>query len=189
VNFEIKYAESGFGSALADEAHFEKFETVYKSRPAGEFDESFCCPARFLEHYQIARNVWHHGATKQRGSKMWQISPSSSEFPSRSSAIGGAMKLSTSDAVSFGDAAGHRKLTKDGNDTNSAVPIGILPLNCFHNVSRVRKHAAQHGQGCERDLPFRKSRFFRFGLVNSRIAAATLLLILVLPRLMTSVLD
>jgi len=59
VNFEIKYTESEFGSAKADPAHLEKFESIYKSRLAGRFEESFCCAARFLENYQIARNIWH----------------------------------------------------------------------------------------------------------------------------------
>lgn len=59
VNFEIKYSESEFGSAKADKAHLEKFKTTYKSRLAGRFKESFCCEAQFLQHYQIARNVWH----------------------------------------------------------------------------------------------------------------------------------
>lgn len=59
VNFEIKYTESEFGSAKADPAHLEKFESIYKSRLAGRFEKSFCCAAQFLENYQIARNVWH----------------------------------------------------------------------------------------------------------------------------------
>jgi len=59
VNFEIKYTESEFGSAKADPAHLEKFESIYKSRLDGRFEESFCCAEQFLEHYQIARNVWH----------------------------------------------------------------------------------------------------------------------------------
>jgi len=59
VNFEIKYTESEFGSAKADEVHLEKFNTTYQSRLAGRFEESFCCAAKFLEHYQIARNIWH----------------------------------------------------------------------------------------------------------------------------------
>jgi hypothetical protein len=37
----------------------EKFESIYKSRLAGRFEQSFCCAAQFLEHYQIARNIWH----------------------------------------------------------------------------------------------------------------------------------
>ena len=37
----------------------EKFESIYKSRLAGRFEESFCFAAQFLENYQIARNVWH----------------------------------------------------------------------------------------------------------------------------------
>lgn len=59
VNFEIKYTESEFGSAKADEAHIAKFERTYRSRLTGRFVESFCCATTFLEHYQIARNVWH----------------------------------------------------------------------------------------------------------------------------------
>jgi hypothetical protein len=59
VNFEIKYTESEFGSAKPDEAHKEKFERVYRPRISGRFEESFCCTRKFLEHYQIARNVWH----------------------------------------------------------------------------------------------------------------------------------
>jgi hypothetical protein len=59
VNFEIKYTESEFGSAKADEAHIEKFERTYRSRLPGRFEESFCCEAQFLKHYQIARNIWH----------------------------------------------------------------------------------------------------------------------------------
>jgi len=59
INFEIKYTESEFGSAKADPAHLEKFDRTYQSRLAGRFEESFCCAARFLEHYQIARNIWH----------------------------------------------------------------------------------------------------------------------------------
>ena len=34
VNFEIKYTESEFGSAKADPAHLDKFESIYKSRLA-----------------------------------------------------------------------------------------------------------------------------------------------------------
>jgi hypothetical protein len=45
--------------AKSDKAHIEKFEKVYRSRLIGRFEESFCCAERFLEHYQIARNVWH----------------------------------------------------------------------------------------------------------------------------------
>ena len=63
INFEIKYTESEFGSAKADKAHLEKFETVYECRLAGRFEDSFCCPAKFLEHYQIARNIWHLNET------------------------------------------------------------------------------------------------------------------------------
>ncbi len=59
VNFEIKYTESEFGSAKADEAHLNKFERTYRSRLTGRFVESFCCATKFLEHYQIARNIWH----------------------------------------------------------------------------------------------------------------------------------
>jgi len=59
VNFEIKYTESGFGSAKADSEHSGKFKKVYESRLIGRFTESFCCEAEFLKHYQIARNVWH----------------------------------------------------------------------------------------------------------------------------------
>jgi hypothetical protein len=59
INFEIKYTESEFGSAKADPAHLEKFESIYKPRMAGRFQESFCSSGQFLEHYQIARNVWH----------------------------------------------------------------------------------------------------------------------------------
>ena len=59
INFEIKYTESEFGSAKCDDAHLQKFESVYKSRLSGRFEESFCCSTKFLEHYQIARNVWH----------------------------------------------------------------------------------------------------------------------------------
>lgn len=59
VNFEVKYTESEFGSVKADNAHSEKFKTTYQPRLAGRFEKSFCCEARFLRHYQIARNVWH----------------------------------------------------------------------------------------------------------------------------------
>lgn len=59
VNFEIKYTETEFGSAKADKAHLAKFETIYGPRLAGRFEESFCCATKFLEHYQIARNIWH----------------------------------------------------------------------------------------------------------------------------------
>jgi len=59
VNFEIKYTESEFGSAKLDEAHKKKFERVYRPRLRGRFEESFCCTTKFLEHYQIARSVWH----------------------------------------------------------------------------------------------------------------------------------
>jgi len=59
INFEIKYTESEFGSAKADPSHLEKFESIYKPRLAGRFEESFCSSGQFLEHYQIARNVWH----------------------------------------------------------------------------------------------------------------------------------
>jgi len=59
INFEIKYTESAFGSAKADEAHIEKFERVYRHRLGSRFSETFCCPEKFLEHYQIARNIWH----------------------------------------------------------------------------------------------------------------------------------
>jgi len=59
INFEIKYTESEFGSAKADKVHLEKFESVYECRLDGRFEESFCCKAKFLKHYQIARNVWH----------------------------------------------------------------------------------------------------------------------------------
>lgn len=59
INFEIKYTESEFGAAKADKAHLEKFETIYECRLAGRFEKSFCCEAKFLKHYQIARNIWH----------------------------------------------------------------------------------------------------------------------------------
>ena len=32
---------------------------VYRARLGGRCEESFCCTRKFLEHYQIARNVWH----------------------------------------------------------------------------------------------------------------------------------
>lgn len=63
INFEIKYTESDFGSAIEDESHVKKFESVYKSRLAGRFDEAFCRATHFLTHYQIARNVWHLNET------------------------------------------------------------------------------------------------------------------------------
>ncbi|HXJ85975.1 MAG TPA: hypothetical protein VMS18_04110 [Candidatus Binatia bacterium] len=63
VNFEIKYTESEFGSAKADEAHIDKFDRVYRHRLAGRFSGPFCRPEKFLEHYQIARNIWHLNET------------------------------------------------------------------------------------------------------------------------------
>jgi len=59
VNFEIKYTESEFGSAKADSEHKRKFNETYKPRLAGRFKEPFFCETWFLEHYQIARNIWH----------------------------------------------------------------------------------------------------------------------------------
>lgn len=52
VNFEIKYSESEFGPGKADDSHLKKFETVYKSRLPGCFEEPFCCASEFLKHYR-----------------------------------------------------------------------------------------------------------------------------------------
>jgi hypothetical protein len=59
VNFEVKYTESEFGSAKADDSHLRKFKSIYAARLQGRFEESFSGTEEFLKHYQIARNVWH----------------------------------------------------------------------------------------------------------------------------------
>jgi hypothetical protein len=57
IYFEIKYTESAFGSAKADEEHLRKFESVYKPMVGKRFENSFCSPDGFLRHYQILRNL------------------------------------------------------------------------------------------------------------------------------------
>jgi len=73
VNFEVKFTETEFGSVKAgakrtgsgadlerfDRKHRDKFSETYKPRLAGRFEEPLCCETWFLEHYQIARNIWH----------------------------------------------------------------------------------------------------------------------------------
>jgi len=59
VNFEVKYTESEFGSAKADDSHLRKFMSTYGARLQKRFEESFSCTEEFLKHYQVARNVWH----------------------------------------------------------------------------------------------------------------------------------
>jgi hypothetical protein len=59
VYFEIKYTESKFGAASADERHLKKFKEIYEPRVAGRFEQPYCTVEGFLAHYQIVRNIWH----------------------------------------------------------------------------------------------------------------------------------
>jgi hypothetical protein len=59
IYFEVKYTETGFGSADADEEHLRKFEDLYYPATDGRFEPEFCTAAGFLQHYQIVRNLWH----------------------------------------------------------------------------------------------------------------------------------
>ena len=59
IYFELKYTETGFGSAKSDHEHLWKFQSIYRRRLAGRFEASFCTANGFLENYQILRNLWH----------------------------------------------------------------------------------------------------------------------------------
>ncbi len=63
VYFEIKYTESKFGAASADERHLTKFKEIYEPRVAGRFEQPYCTVKGFLAHYQIVRNIWHLSET------------------------------------------------------------------------------------------------------------------------------
>jgi predicted enzyme related to lactoylglutathione lyase len=59
VYFELKYAETEFGRARADAAHYEKLEAVYRPRMMARFRPKYREPGMFFAHYQILRNIWH----------------------------------------------------------------------------------------------------------------------------------
>ena len=61
IYFEIKYTENEFGKAKHDEEHKNKFNDIYmpliKNNPA--IKESFKTEDKFLNNYQIMRNIAH----------------------------------------------------------------------------------------------------------------------------------
>lgn len=57
--FELKLTESSFGAARPDKSHVQKFQRIYAPAMAGKFAPEFCSCDRFLQHYQIGRNVWN----------------------------------------------------------------------------------------------------------------------------------
>lgn len=63
VYFEIKYTETKFGAARADDRHLQKFKDIYAPRINGRFEQPYCEAEAFLAHYQIARNIWHLSET------------------------------------------------------------------------------------------------------------------------------
>lgn len=66
VYVEVKYTESGFGTAVPDEAHLRKLAEVYRPRLIGKVDPSFLEPANFFPNYQLLRNVSHLGSEADR---------------------------------------------------------------------------------------------------------------------------
>jgi len=63
--FELKLTENSFGAAPGDDSHIQKYERVYAPAIQGKFAPEFCSCDRFLQHYQIARNVWNLGVATQ----------------------------------------------------------------------------------------------------------------------------
>lgn len=63
IYFEIKYTESRFGAASADERHLKKFKEIYGPRVAGRFEDPYCRAEGFLANYQVVRNIWHLNET------------------------------------------------------------------------------------------------------------------------------
>lgn len=57
--FEIKYTEEGFGVALNDTKHREKYEDVYKQNLSKVIQQEYCDMEIFFKHYQIIRNLIH----------------------------------------------------------------------------------------------------------------------------------
>ena len=58
IHFEIKYTEEKFGNAKRDQAHFDKYESVYKKH-CSAIDSKYCNCDNFLNSYQLMRNVIH----------------------------------------------------------------------------------------------------------------------------------
>ena len=56
IYFEIKYTEQNFGKAKPDDIHKGKFDDVYKKN-LNSIDEKYQDRCKFLENYQILRNV------------------------------------------------------------------------------------------------------------------------------------
>ena len=63
IYFEIKYTENEFGSAKKDEEHLKKYNVLYEPilKTSLYIQESFKNSDKFLEHYQIMRNLTHIG--------------------------------------------------------------------------------------------------------------------------------
>jgi hypothetical protein len=59
--FEIKYTEHGFGKAVNDSEHREKFEQVYSHHLAKAIQSKYTEMKEFFENYQIIRNLIHIG--------------------------------------------------------------------------------------------------------------------------------
>jgi len=61
IYFEIKYSETGFGSAKKDDAHKRKFAATYQPLLKNNdfIDPKFCKMNYFLDAYQIMRNISH----------------------------------------------------------------------------------------------------------------------------------
>ncbi len=58
IFFEIKYTESEFGKAKNDDEHKEKFKEIYSNHLL-PLNENFRSREKFLENYQICRNLIH----------------------------------------------------------------------------------------------------------------------------------
>ena len=59
IFFEIKYTENGFGKAIHDQEHIDKFNRTYEPamKKCSAIKDEYKTMDQFLEHYQIMRNL------------------------------------------------------------------------------------------------------------------------------------
>lgn len=76
VFFEAKLSETGFGKADPrkwEEKYRDKFETHYREPLSGLVDAKWLEPERFMQHYQILRNISYLG--RFRESRLFLVYP------------------------------------------------------------------------------------------------------------------
>ena len=58
IYFEIKYTEKEFGKAKEDDAHIEKYNSIYKKH-CDSLNPEYSDRTNFLRNYQLMRNLIH----------------------------------------------------------------------------------------------------------------------------------